>query len=849
MSSKEKGKGLFALSTLCMAIMPALFSGLVNKAHARDFFDPSFINAAGAGDSSSVPDLSIYQNKNAQAPGEYRVDIVFNGYYLTTKNVRFYVEDKSDANENVKLIPCFSLKELAEYGVRTAAFPGLKENTQGCSNFMIIPDIGVKFNFNQQRLDVSIPQAALSPIAQGYISPDEFDDGINALFANYQFSGGQEFKEDQENYSLNLQSGLNLGAWRLRNLSTWNKSSDSEGTWDSAYLYAQRSIRTINSNLVVGESSSLSSVFDSVPFTGLQLATDSSMQPESMRGYAPIVRGIAKTNARVIIKQNGYQVYQTYVAPGAFEITDMYPSGGSGDLYVTVEESDGTEQNFVVPFATLPVMLREGQFEYEVTAGKYRAYDDNVKETPFSQTTATYGISSSSTLYGGLQTASKYQAISLGIGRNLGEFGAISADVTQAWSKKKHDDKTSGQSWRIRYGKNIIETGTNITIAGYRYSTKGFHTLSEVLDTYTNKNGYSSAYSIRNRTNLTVNQSLGENLGSLSVSGLFEDYWDGHRSNKSFSLGYNNGWRNINYYVGYSYNRYTWKRNNTERESEDDHRVSLNISIPLNNWLANTYASYQLTDSKPGSTDQYVTLGGVALENDNLDWSIQQGYSNEEQNSGDVRANYHSTYGSASAGYSYNRDSSRVDYGMSGSVLVHGEGITLGQEISDAAVLVKAPGLSNVHLTTDSAIHTDSRGYAILPYVTPYRRTDVTLDTATLGDDMELLKTTNSVVPTRGAIVRSNFEGNIGFRAFIRLKTAVGKDVPYGAMVVRAEEPKSQASIVSEAGMVYLAGLQPSGILNVQWGKNANQQCQATYSLPVQDNKKAKLNQTEAICR
>ena len=50
----------------------------------------------------------------------------------------------------------------------------------------------------------------------------------------------------------------------------------------------------------------------------------------------------------------------------------MYPSGGSGDLYVSVEESDGSKQEFVVPFATLPVMVRENQLEYEITSGKYR---------------------------------------------------------------------------------------------------------------------------------------------------------------------------------------------------------------------------------------------------------------------------------------------------------------------------------------------------------------------------------------------------------------------------------------------------------------------------------------------
>ena len=38
-------------------------------------------------------------------------------------------------------------------------------------------------------------------------------------------------------------------------------------------------------------------------------------------------------------------------------------------------------------------------------------------------------------------------------------------------------------------------------------------------------------------------------------------------------------------------------------------------------------------------------------------------------------------------------------------------------------------------------------------------------------------------------------------------------------MVLLAGDAKSQASIVSDAGMVYMSGLQPTGTLNVQWGK------------------------------
>ncbi len=88
-------------------------------------------------------------------------------------------------------------------------------------------------------------------------------------------------------------------------------------------------------------------------------------------------------------------------------------------------------------------------------------------------------------------------------------------------------------------------------------------------------------------------------------------------------------------------------------------------------------------------------------------------------------------------------------------------------------------------------------------------------------------------MPTRGAIVRANYDGNIGQRAFVHLKTASGQDVPYGAMVLLAGDSKSQPSIVSDAGMVYMSGLQQTGILNVQWGKSAAQQCNASFTLPA----------------
>ncbi|WP_142993226.1 FimD/PapC C-terminal domain-containing protein, partial [Klebsiella pneumoniae] len=51
------------------------------------------------------------------------------------------------------------------------------------------------------------------------------------------------------------------------------------------------------------------------------------------------------------------------------------------------------------------------------------------------------------------------------------------------------------------------------------------------------------------------------------------------------------------------------------------------------------------------------------------------------------------------------------------------------------------------------------------------------------------------------------------------------------------------------AGMVYMSGLQQTGILNVQWGKSAAQQCNASFTLPAREGKASGISQIETVCR
>ncbi|MFV8868600.1 fimbria/pilus outer membrane usher protein [Serratia fonticola] len=835
--------------------------GLSFSAQARDVFNPALLGVDAP--YQGAMDLSVFEDGAGQLPGVYHVDIYLNNDQKDTRDVEFSMQKGADGKESLQ--PCLSVAQLSEMGIKTDLYPALGDKNAKCANLSAIPQAKAEFRFNGQQLLLSIPQMAVSQSARGYVPESQWDNGIPALLLNYSLSGANNYARngdgrDSDSQYANLRPGVNIGPWRLRNYTTWSRDSNGQDKWDTVYTYAARSIISLKSQMILGDSSSPSDVFDSVPFRGAQLASDDDMMPDSMKGYAPVVRGIARTNAQVIIRQNGYIIYQSYVAPGAFEITDMYPTGGSGDLNVTIKEADGSEQNMVIPFASLPVLQREGRLKYSLTSGQYRSYDGSVDKTPFSQGTVIYGLPAGFTAYGGGQFASKYQSLALGVGKNLGDFGALSTDVTQAWSSMQDSPKESGQSWRVRYSKNILQTGTNFAIAGYRYSTDGYYSLQEVMDSYRDGNyRYQSLLERRrNRSELTISQNLTQGLGSLSLSWVSEDYWNSDRTMRSIGAGYNNSYNGISYGLNYSYNENSTASSNNGsgngRVYDRDQIVSLNINVPMSIFMPNamptTYASYNLNTSKHGNTTNTVGLNGTALEGNNLSWGVQQGYGSQGGGyTGNLSADYRGAYGEVNAGYAYDNNSERLNYGLQGGIVAHENGVTFGQPLGETIALVQAPGASGIGVGNQTGVKTDWRGYAIVPYTSPYRRNSVQLNTESLPDDVDLTLNNQNVVPTRGAVVRASFNASVGQRALMTILRAGGAPVPFGAMVTDPAQKGAQGFIVGDAGQVYLTGLSDSGALLVKWGSGAQEQCQVTYSLGKPTAANAGVQTLNGQCR
>ncbi|CAI2534582.1 Outer membrane usher protein fimD precursor [Serratia ficaria] len=507
--------------------------------------------------------------------------------------------------------------------------------------------------------------------------------------------------------------------------------------------------------------------------------------------------------------------------------------------------------------------------KYALTAGQYRSNNVHQDKPSFGQGTLIWGLPAGITVYGGAQLARNYRALAMGAGINLGQWGALSADVTQANSVLADDSRHQGQSLRFLYAKSLNEFGTNFQLLGYRYSTQGFYTLDETsyhrMSGYTTdtpegpvkveptyRDYYNLNYTKKGRAQINITQQLGTS-GSVFLTGSRQTYWQTSQTNDLWQVGYNGFWDDITYSLTYSYNK-------NPGFNDTDKRLALNVSLPLGKWLSrggrgaditssnNTaYATYAANTDMQGRMTQQAGVSGTLLADNNLSYSVQQGYGNHGAgNSGSASLSYQGGYGNSNVGYNYSKGYRQVNYGLSGGVVGHANGITLSQPLGDTNVLVKAPGASGVNLENATGVSTDWRGYAVVPYATTYHLNRIALNTTTLKDNADLDEAVVNVVPTQGALVRAEFSTRIGARALVTLLQANGKPVPFGATVAR--EDGSGGSIVGDNGQVYLSGLPMGGRLQVKWGNSVDQACLVTYSLP-KGSEKETINYIKARCQ
>lgn len=821
--------------------------------------------------------LSRFNRPNVVEPGRYQVDIFANNLFITRTEVEFR------AISDDKVAPCLSDQFLLEAGVLPDSLregldvkinrslkisnlqkpgPADEETKQSFSSEPVclalnqrLPGAESKFDLSALRLDLLIPQSLMVRIPRGYVKPEDLNAGETMGFSNYNINyyHAQQSQGTQGNSDymfLGLNSGINLGLWRLRHQATYRYSDSGnriDSKWQNINTYVQRAVPELNSELTLGETFTEGTLFSSLSFKGARLGTDDRMLPDSMRGYAPQIRGIATSNARVIVRQNGFAIYETNVSPGPFIIDDLGGASTAGDLEVEVVEADGKRSVFIVPFTSVPLSIRPGTYRYNITAGQTRNYGD--KEANFVEGTYQYGLNNSITLNAGTRVAENYFAGLVG-GVLATSYGAFGLNNTYSNSRVDGHDRQTGSRIQLTYGKSINPTGTNVSLAASRHSTQGFRDLVDIL-TIQNAIGnntawFSNSYQQRSQYTASINQSLA-GYGQVFLSASTSDYYNNRSRNTQVQFGYSHVWNQVSY--GLTYTRQNIKQDSQNNApsslmfpgiptnqitSSSDHQVMLTLSFPLGSAPRSPYVSSSISRRSSGGTTYQSSMSGTLDESQDTTYSIDAMY-DDDSNITTFGGSMQHRFPVATVGgnYSSSQDFWQASANARGAFVVHGGGVTLGPYLGDTFALIEAKGASGAEVRNGQGARINDSGYALVPTLMPYRYNDVSLQSDGINSRAELQENQRRVAPYAGATVKVQFKTIMGYALLIKARMPDGSQLPLGADV--KDEQGKAIGMVGQTSQIYARAEQLKGNLRVQWEEDSKEGCTLPYDLTKVD--------------
>lgn len=471
--------------------------------------------------------------------------------------------------------------------------------------------------------------------------------------------------------------------------------------------------------------------------------------------------------------------------------------------------------------AYVPYLTRPGQVRYKLISGRSR-YEEHTTEGPtFMAGEGSWGISNKWSLYGGSIVAGDYNALAIGLGRDLEQFGTISTDVTQSLARIPGQEKKQGKSWRLSYSKRFDEMNTDITFAGYRFSERNYMTMDQYLNAR-----YRNDFTGREKELYTIslNKNVEEWNTSVNLQYSYQTYWD-RRTADYYTLSVNRyfdafGFKNIA--AGLTASRSRYSRNGVYSDNNYNDSVFLRLSVP---WGTGT-ASY----SGSMSNDRYTnTVGYSDTLNDGLSYyslnaGVNTGNGQPSQSQMSAYYNHNSPLANLSANFSTIQNSyTSLGITASGGATITAKGAALhaGGMNGGTRLLVDTDGVGGVPVD-GGRVSTNRWGIGVVTDVSSYYRNTTSVDLNKLPEDMEATRSVVESVLTEGAIGYREFEVLKGSRLFAVLRLADNSHPPFGASVTNAKG--RELGMVADSGLAWLSGVNEGETLNVSWDGKA--QCQ-----------------------
>lgn len=778
-------------------------------------FNTDFLEA----DSTENVDFSKFSHANYIPPGNYSLAISVNKVKISMEQSIIFFTPNYD--EKISLA-CITPELYGQLGLKPEwnnKVTWLLDDQ--CLDIRSVPEMRIQGDLAKSIVEISIPQAYMEYEDPNWDPPSRWDDGIIGAFIDYNATGRVVKKQTGDKgtdsgITATGTMGTNIGPWRFRGDWQTQKGQLNKGgqSWSWNQLYAYRAIRSLNSRLTFGEQYLSSTLFDSIRYIGASLATNESMLPPRLQGYAPEIAGVAKTNATVIVKQDGRIIYQKEVSPGPFRIQDVNSFGG-GTLDVSIQEQDGSVTNYKVETSRLGTLTRPGQLIYQFVVGKPTKNEHDTQGPAFSLGSLSWGVTNNTTVYGGVLGSSEYQNIAIGLGRDLAPFGVLSGNISisRAEMGRMDNNRTlTGNSYNLTYSKQFDDINSQITFAGYRFSEKNYMSMSQFIDRRYNESTVDSGKELYT---IIFGTAFPEYNTNMYLNYSHQTYWN-RDSTDQYNLTISN-YFDVGKIKNLSLSLTAYK---TKSDQNDDDGVYLNLNIPLNdNQASISYSGSYARNTNSHNVNYYDRIDQRST------YSISAGTWDKDKVTTSGMYNYEGDATQLNLSGTYIQDNqSALSMQVKGGLTMTQEGGALHRNTSingGSRILLDTNGVADIPVQTGiTPIRTNRYGKAVITSVMDYNRNNIRIDLNNVPDNAEAVQSTQYATLTEGAIGYRKFNVIQGEKILGTIHLANNSYPPFGASV--KNKNNVEVGIVSDNGFIYLAGINPSDVLEVTWGDKSS---------------------------
>ncbi|MGC8118443.1 fimbria/pilus outer membrane usher protein [Metapseudomonas otitidis] len=732
-------------------------------------------------------DLSQFEDEAPVVPGRYPVDIRLNERIA----LRREIEVVSDARG---AFPCLQPELLELIGVDPAHLHPIEQPPCGRLEDLV-DGAQARFDMADLVLELQVPQVALRRNAFDYVDRTLWDKGVTAAILGYNLNASRQEQAGNRSDSLllSLNGGLNLGRWRLRHQGSQNWQDGTSKAYRNTATYLQHDLDDWSSQVEVGEVNSGGQLLPGVPLSGIRLRSDTSMLPQSQRNFAPVFRGVARTQARVQIWQGQTLLKEINVAPGPFELDDLSPPGRGGDLEVRVLEADGSEQRFALPYSPAVELLRPGQVRFSLAAGRLR--DATLKRQPLViDGVFRRGLDNHITAYLGGQASPDYTALMIGAALNT-PLGALAADMTRSQAQI-HGQRETGNSLGLAYSRSWPAGGPSLAMELRHAPSPGYQTLASAARRQDQPATLQDSATMGQRDRASATLILDTSPDAQLHAGLLlQRDWLSPSWARQYQVGYTHRFRAISLSLDLIRAR--------DAQGQPDGQARLSLSIPLGARLGGSQSlSATLTRRRDGSHDERLSVRGSAGESRQLAYTLSTSRNSQSSTESSLGGSYHATQALISGALSQGDGYRTTALGLNGSLLAHPEGITLTPMQGDTFAVLVAPGGAGARVAQQPGLALDGQGQAVVAGLQPYQMNELILDPAGAADSVEFEETEQRVAPRSGAVVLVKFPTRSGSVLLARGLLPDGEPLPFGTSL--QDEQGQALGVIGQGGLIYL---------------------------------------------